>query len=113
LVKLAADFADQVQPLRGEQDRPFRAFAIQFKQSHAVLAMVGHEVYDLVERDLADGLAASPDDRSASRVDDSCEARPGLRKRPIAIEEQLVGIPVGPPRGAHDESYVAALDVRF
>jgi hypothetical protein len=75
LVKLAADLADQVEPLRGQEDRPFRALAIELEQPDPALAAVRHPVDDVVERDLRDRLAASPDDRAASCVDDSRHAR--------------------------------------
>src|SRR6185295_18900876 len=73
LVKLAADFVDQAEPLRGQQDRPFGALAIELEQAHATLAAIGHQVDNLVERDLGDGFAAAPDDRAVSGVDDSLE----------------------------------------
>src|SRR3954451_16670808 len=103
LVKLATDFADQLEPLRAQQDRPLRALAIQLEQAYPALAAVRRAVDDLVEGELGYGFAASPDDRAVSRVDDAFHARKRLRKGVIAIEAELVGVAVGPPCGPPDK----------
>jgi hypothetical protein len=86
LVKLAADFVDQAEPLRGEQNRPFRALAIQLEQPYRALAVIGHAVDNLVERDLGNGFAAPPDDRAVSRVEDAFQARIRLGEQMIAVK---------------------------
>ena len=60
LVKLAADLVKQMEPPRGQDNGPFGALAIQLEQSYAMLAVVGHAVYNLVKRELGDGLAEPP-----------------------------------------------------
>src|SRR3954453_23117164 len=109
-VKFAADFVDQLEPLRGQQNRPFRPLAVQLEQSYTMGTVVAHAVDKLVERDLGDGFATAPDDRAVSRVENSFEARIAFCEHVITVEAQLVGISVGPPHRASYKPHMAVFD---
>src|SRR5215831_8301808 len=70
-VKLAGDFVDEVQPLRCKQNRPLRAFTVQFEQSHSLLSILGGNVYEIIEGNLLDGLSEAPHDRAIAGVKDA------------------------------------------
>src|SRR2546423_3019903 len=74
LVELPADFINQVQSARSQQNRPFGSLAIELQQADTSLAIVRHGVYDLIESKFCDRHASSPDDRAVSRIDDALHA---------------------------------------
>ena len=69
-VEFAGDLVDQIKPLRGEDDRPLRALAVEFEEPDPLLPCPRGTQEELVKVDLGYRLAVSPrEDTPSARVE--------------------------------------------
>ena len=68
LMKLAADFIDEKQPLRRQEYGPLRAFATNLEQTNPFLTILCDIAYEIIESDFFDLVTNAEDDRAAPGI---------------------------------------------